>query len=299
MGHRHHEREITSEQRIRAAFFLNLGFTLFEVAGGIWTNSMAILSDALHDLGDTITLGMTWRFARMSGRRGDEVYTFGYRRFSLLGALLMSVVLFGGALVVLSQAIPRIISPQPTHAPGMFALAIVGVLVNGIAALRMHGGRSLSDRVVTWHFLEDVLGWLAVLVASVVIWIQDLPILDPILSLGITLYVLWNVGKRLRETFVILLQGVPEGLDIAGIAERIRQVPGVCDVHHTHLWSQDGQHHVLTAHIVSDDVDTYERAAGLRARVKESLQEVGIEHATIEIERKGGPPCLEGACFCP
>ncbi|MFO8034325.1 MAG: cation diffusion facilitator family transporter, partial [Candidatus Bipolaricaulota bacterium] len=223
MGHRHHGLEVSSERRIRTAFFLNLGFTLFEVAGGIWTNSMAILSDALHDLGDTITLGMTWRFTRMSKRQGDEVFTFGYRRFSLLGAVLMSVVLFGGALVVLSQAIPRIISPQPTHAPGMFAFAIVGVLVNGIAALRMHGGRSLTDRVVTWHFLEDVLGWLAVLVASVVIWIQNVPILDPILSLAITLYVLWNVGKRLRETFVILLQGVPEDMDLGQIEEVIRR----------------------------------------------------------------------------
>jgi len=296
MGHRHHEREITSEQRIRAAFFLNLGFTLFEVAGGIWTNSMAILSDALHDLGDTITLGMTWRFARMSGRRGDEVYTFGYRRFSLLGALLMSVVLFGGALVVLSQAIPRIISPQPTHAPGMFAFAVVGVLVNGAAALRMHGSHSLTDRIVTWHFFEDVLGWLAVLVASVVIWIQNVPILDPILSLAITLYVLWNVGKRLRETLVILLQGVPADMDLGKIEELIRSVSGVCNVHHTHLWSQDGVHHVLTTHVVSDSVDTYEQAADLRVRIKQALQAVGVEHATLEIERSDGPTCPDTEC---
>ncbi len=293
MGHAHHEHGhgSSSERRISTAFFLNLAFTLFEIAGGLWTNSMAVLSDALHDLGDSIALGLTWHFARISKRTGDEVFTFGYRRFSLLGALVMSIVLFAGGVVVLFEAIPRILSPQATNAPGMFALAIIGVLVNGIAALRMRGGRSVGERIVTWHFVEDVLGWVAVLIASVVMWFRDVPILDPILSVAITVYVLWNVGKRLKETLTILLQGVPTDVDIEDVENVIRRTPGVCDVHHTHIWTQDGEHHVLTAHVVVDKADSYEDVAAIRRAIKDDLRGFGIRHATIEVEDNDGSGC--------
>jgi cobalt-zinc-cadmium efflux system protein len=283
----------TSERRIGMAFFLNLAFTLVEIAGGLWTNSMAVLSDALHDLGDSIALGLTWQLARLSKRTGDEVFTFGYRRFSLLGALIMAVLLFGGGLLVLFEAVPRIASPQVSNARGMFALAIVGITVNGLAALRMRGGRSVSERIVTWHFIEDVLGWLAVLVASVVMWFREVPILDPILSILITLYVLYSVGKRLKETFVILLQGVPASVDVQRVEESIRATSGVCDVHHTHIWSQDGEHHVITTHVVIENADSYEQVAALRQRIKRGLERFGIRDATIEVESTDGPSCPE------
>lgn len=293
MAHAHHDDSSMAEGRIRAAFFLNLAFTLLEIAGGIWTNSLAVLSDALHDLGDSLALGLSWRFARISKREGDETFTFGYRRFSLVGALVMSVVLFGGGVVVLFESIPRILSPEPANVQGMLALAIVGVLVNGVAALRMHGGRSVGERIVTWHFVEDVLGWVAVLIASVVMSFRELPILDPILSIAITAYVLWNVGKRLKETMRILLQGVPANVDVRLVERAIRETPGVCDVHHTHIWSQDGEHHVLTAHIVTEDVGSYAAVAAVRGAVKERLRGLGIGHATIEVEADDGKGCLD------
>lgn len=304
MAHSHHGHSHgpSSEQRIGTAFFLNLAFTLIEIVGGIWTNSMAILSDALHDLGDSIALGLTWHFARVSKRRGDETFTFGYRRFSLLGALVMSIVLFAGGMVVLFEAIPRILSPERTNVQGMFALAIVGVLVNGIAALRMHGGRSVGERLVTWHFVEDVLGWVAVLIASIVMWFRDIPILDPILSIGITLYVLWNVAKRLKETLSILLQAAPSDVDLGMVEEQIRRTQGVCDVHHTHLWTQDGEHHVLTAHIVAVNTASYEEVSALRRTIKEDLKSLGIRHATIEVEANDGSGCPDegdGCRTCP
>jgi len=301
-SHHGHSHGPSSEQRIGTAFFLNLAFTLIEIVGGIWTNSMAILSDALHDLGDSIALGLTWHFARVSKRRGDETFTFGYRRFSLLGALVMSIVLFAGGMVVLFEAIPRILSPERTNVQGMFALAIVGVLVNGIAALRMHGGRSVGERLVTWHFVEDVLGWVAVLIASIVMWFRDIPILDPILSIGITLYVLWNVAKRLKETLSILLQAAPSDVDLGMVEEQIRRTQGVCDVHHTHLWTQDGEHHVLTAHIVAVNTASYEEVSALRRTIKEDLKSLGIRHATIEVEANDGSGCPDegdGCRTCP
>ena len=293
LAHVHHHHDSSSEGRIGVAFFLNLAFAVFELVGGLWTNSMAVLSDALHDFGDSIALGLTWHFTRLSKRRGDEIFTFGYRRFTLLGALVMSVVLFAGGLVVIFESIPRLLAPQSTDARGMLLLAGVGILINGIAALRMHGSRNLGERLVTWHFVEDILGWVAVLVAGLVMMVRDIPILDPALSILITLYVMWNVGRRLKETLVILLQGVPEGLDVASLERVMRSVEGVCDVHHTHLWSQDGEHHVVTTHVVTDVADSYMAVSRLRERLKEELRTLGISHATIEMEHVDGPTCSD------
>jgi len=285
-------------RRIGFAFFLNLAFTLVEVVGGIWTNSMAVLSDALHDLGDCAALGLGWHFQRVSRRAGDEVYTFGYRRFSLLSALVMSLLLLGGGMVVLYTAIPRLFAPQASDATGMLILAGVGIVANGLAALRMRGGRSLGERLVTWHLLEDVLGWAAILVTALVMRFFDLPILDPILSILITGYVFWNVAKRLRETLVILLQGVPRGVSLAKVEDAIRAVPGVCDAHHVHVWSQDGEHHVLTGHVVIAETESAERADDMRRHIKEELKRLGIGHSTLEIERHGGPCCDDEVGVC-
>jgi cobalt-zinc-cadmium efflux system protein len=214
----------------------------------------------------------------------------------------MSIVLFAGGVVVLFEAVPRILQPEATNVQGMFALAVVGVLVNGIAALRMQGGRSVGERIVTWHFVEDVLGWVAVLIASIVMWFRDVPILDPVLSIGITLYVLWNVGKRLKETLTILLQGVPADVSLGEVEAQIRGVPGVCDVHHTHIWTQDGEHHVLTAHVVARDTGSYEAVSMLRKSIKAELRALGIRHATIEIEANDGSGCPDegdGCRTCP
>jgi len=285
MAHEYH-REPSAGSRIGVAFWLNLAFALLEIVGGLWTNSVAVLSDALHDFGDSVALGLTWHFARLSERKGDETFTFGYRRFSLLGALVMSFVLFAGGFVVLSRAVERLLTPMASNATGMIYLAIAGVAINGVAALRTHGGRSLSERVVTWHFVEDVLGWLAVLVAGIVMSFTDVRILDPILSILITLYVLWNVGRRTKDTLVILLQGTPSNVTVEQVEDLIRAMPGVCDVHHTHIWTQDGERHVLTTHVVADEGTTLGDTGDLRRRIRESLEPLGILHATIEVERE-------------
>jgi len=285
MPHDHHH-EPTSDGRIGVAFWLNLAFALVEVAGGLWTNSVAVLSDALHDFGDSIALGLTWHFARVSQRKGDETFTFGYRRFSLLGALVMSFLLFAGGLVVLFEAIPRLFSPEAANAGGMIYLAIAGIVINGIAALRTHGGRSLTERIVTWHFVEDVLGWLAVLVAAIVMARTGIGILDPVLSILITLYVLWNVGRRLKDTLVILLQGAPPNVSVAQVEAMIQGIAGVCDVHHTHIWTQDGERHVLTTHVVAVDGTTLSDTNALRKRIRDRLRPIGIHHATIEVEHR-------------
>ena len=299
MAHSHeHAHKPSAGRRLSVAFFLNLAFAALEIAGGLWTNSLAVLADALHDLGDSLALGLTWRFAALAGRKGDATYTFGYRRFSLLGVLVMSAALFAGGIAVLTGAIPRILHPEPARATGMIALAVLGIVVNGAAALRMHGGRSLSERVVTWHFVEDILGWLAVLIAAIVMRATGLAIIDPILSVAITAYVLWNVGKRLKETLVVLLQGVPKGWTVDGIEAEIRTIPGVLGVHHTHVWTQDGEHHVLSTHVLCDPGASIRESSALRASIKTRLAEIGIPHATVELEPASGRDCADADDDC-
>jgi cobalt-zinc-cadmium efflux system protein len=218
-----HEHQHThgSTGNIKVAFFLNLAFTIFEIIGGIWTNSLAITSDALHDLGDSFSLGLSWYLENYAQRGKSERYSYGYRRFSLLGALSNIIILIVGGLFVLSQAIPRLLDPEPSNAQGMVLFAIVGVVVNGLAAMQMRGSPGFSARTVTWHLIEDVLGWVAVLIVSVVLLFTDLHILDPILSVLITLYVLYNALRGLRSMSALFLQAVPENVSVQEIEEQL------------------------------------------------------------------------------
>ncbi len=288
MGHEHsHSGHDHATENIRYAFFLNLVFTLFEIAGGIYTNSLAIMSDALHDLGDSLSLGLSWYLSKLSGKKRTEVFSYGYRRFSLLAAFINGLVLIAGSLIILSEAIPRLITPEHSNAMGMLIFAIIGVAVNGAAVMRLKGGKTMNERVVAWHLLEDVLGWVAVLIISIIMLIRDIHILDPILSILITFYILWNVGKNLKKTVMIFLQSVPESLEIKNIEKALLSTSGVKGVHDTHIWSLDGEHHVLTTHVIIGKDSTQQVAADIKFGAKVSLKEMGVSHITIEIETEG------------
>lgn len=282
-SHRHHN----STANIRIAFFLNISFALLEIAGGFWTNSMAILSDALHDLGDAFSLGLAWFFDNRAKKTSDHKYSFGYRRFSLLGALVNSLVLILGSIFILSRAIPRLLNPEASNAAGMALFAVVGIAVNGAAVLRLKGGKSLNERVVAWHLLEDVLGWAAVLAVSIVLFFKDVRILDPLLSVVITLYVLYNVAKNFRKTISLFLQGVPEEVDITSLEADILSLDNVESVHHTHVWSLDGANHVLTTHVVVENHTPRAAIVSLKGAIRELVENLDIEHTTIEVEHLG------------
>lgn len=288
MNHRdHHDRPHV--QSFKLVFFLNLGFTVFEFIGGLLTNSVAIMADAVHDLGDSFALGSAWYLERVSRRIGDERYTYGYQRFSLLGALITAAVLIVGSLFLLSEVIPRLMHPEAPNAKGMLFFAVFGVAVNGVGALRMGKARGLSARIVTWHLLEDVLGWAAVLAVGLVLLIKDIYILDPILSCLITAYVLANVLKNLRKAAAVFLQRVPEDLDLRQIEKAIRAMHPVIGTHHMHAWSLDGERHVLSTHVVVDTDAARDDVAGLRQRIRDLLKESNIEHSTVEIEYEDEP----------
>jgi cobalt-zinc-cadmium efflux system protein len=276
----HHQ----TSHNLRVAFFLNLGFTLAEIIGGLYTNSIAILSDAVHDLGDSVSLGMAWYLENLSRRERDDQFTYGYRRFSLLGALLTTSILLIGSIFILIEALPRLVSPQPTNAQGMLLFAVVGILVNGLAVLRLRHDETMNARAVAWHLLEDVLGWVAVLVVSVVLLFRPFYILDAVLSIGITMYIAWNVITNLRKTLALFLQGVPENIDIDEIDVRLRSIPDVQSTHHTHIWSLDGEHHVLTTHVVVEESLSKDSIVCLRRELQELLNSLAFTHSTIEIE---------------
>ncbi len=279
-GHHHHH----STKNIRAAFFLNFGFTIFEIVGGLLTNSVAILADAVHDLGDSLSLGLAWFLQYYSGKESDQHYTYGYGRFSLLGALINAIVLIFGSLWILSEAVPRLLAPEESNAPGIIGFALVGVAVNGAAALRLKGGLTMNERLITWHLLEDALGWVAVLIAGIVMLFVEAPIIDPILAVLFTLYVLFNVVKGFRSTISLFLQRTPNGVNVESIVQQFQQIKGVRDSHHTHLWSLDGDRNVLTTHLVISK--SANRADILR--IKQTSQRIArdlkVKHLTIEIE---------------
>jgi cobalt-zinc-cadmium efflux system protein len=272
---------------LKVAFFLNLIFTIFEISGGLWTNSLAILSNALHDLGDTFSLGFSWYLEKYSQREKDTLFSYGYQRFSLLAALINTMILVAGSFFIMSEAIPRLIKPEHSRVEGMLAFAVAGILANGIAALRLRGGKSFIARVVIWHFVEDVLGWVAVLVAGITLIFKDIPVLDPILSILIAAYVLYNVIKNLKKTLALFLQAVPENIDIEEVENRLRVITNVKSVHHTQVWSLDGIHHVLTTHIVIDGKATKDDIWQTKCAVKSLTDKMDFAHSTVEIEYEG------------
>jgi len=278
-SHNHH-----TEKDIRLAFFLNAGFAVAELIGGFFVNSVAIMADALHDFGDSLALAFSWRMESLAKKGSDKYYSYGYRRFSLLSAVVSAIVLMTGSIFVIYESIQRLFNPQPSDARGMFLFALVGIAVNGYAAFRTSRGKNLNSRIISWHLLEDLLGWVAVLVVSVVLFFSDLYILDPLLSILITVVVLFNVFKNFQKTIAVLLQGVPESIDISKIENEIKQMEMVNSIHHTHVWSLDGEENVLTTHIVLGLNAKKEHIRSIKDKIRELTRINGLSHTTIEFE---------------
>jgi cobalt-zinc-cadmium efflux system protein len=279
-----HSHTHSANTRIGWAFVLNVTFTVIEFVGGLLTNSTAIMADAVHDLGDSLSIGLAWVLSRFSEKDSNNEFTYGYRRLSLLGALINGLVLIAGSVWVLSEAIPKLLQPEMPVVEGMLGLAILGVMVNGFAAYKLSHGKTLNEKVLNWHLLEDVLGWVAVLIVSVVLLFVDWPILDPALSIVFTLYILFNVGKNLWSTTRLFLQAAPDKSLSESLHRSLSTLDDVRSVHHLHLWSLDGEHHVLTAHLVLQRALNLEQQLGLKRTIANRLREFDLAHTTIEFE---------------
>jgi cobalt-zinc-cadmium efflux system protein len=284
MSHNHTHNHTNTSRNFRTVFFLNFGFTLFEIVGGILTNSIAIISDALHDLGDSISIALAWFLEKYSHKKSDNKYTYGYGRFSLLGALINAMVLIIGSTFVLANAIPRIIEPQATNAEGMIIFAIVGVIVNGAAVFKLKNEESMNARVMMLHLLEDVLGWIAILAVAIALLFWQTYILDAILSIMITLYILFNVTVNLKKTISLFLQATPDHIQLDMIDEKLKSIDKVISSHHTHVWSLDGANHILTTHLIVEKSTTRDEIVKIKSKCKQLFEDLKMTHFTIEIE---------------
>ena len=267
---------------ILAAFILNLAFSVFELVGGLYTGSAAILSDALHDLGDAMSIGVSFFLERKSTRKPDATYTYGYARYSVLGGLITTAILLAGSVAVIGNGVVRIVNPVPIRYDGMILFAVIGAAVNLGAAYFTRHGDSLNQKAVNLHMLEDVLGWLVVLVGAVVMRFTDFALLDPLLSICVAVFILIHAIKNMKEVLDLFLVKMPRGVDVAELQEHLCHIPGVQDVHHIHIWSLDGLQNLATMHVVAQG-DTH----SIKDAVRQELAEHGIGHATLEMEAPG------------
>ena len=279
-----------SDKKIFAAFLLNLTFSVLEFVGGALTNSVAIMSDAVHDLGDAASIGLSWILERKSKKQPDEVYTYGYARFSVLGGLITTLILLLGSCLVIYNAIRRLINPEPIDYNGMIICAVVGVVVNLCAAWFTRQGDSINQKAVNLHMLEDVLGWVVVLVGAIIMRFTDISIIDPLMSIGVAVFILVNAWGNLKEVLSLFLVKNPHDKEVEEIKEHICEIEGVEGVHHVHIWSLDGRSNYATMHVV-----TNAEAHEIKEKIREELREHGIGHATLELE-KPGEHCHEEEC---
>lgn len=268
-----------TERNILIAFILNLAFSVFEFMGGLFIGSVAILSDALHDIGDAMSIGISFLLEKRSKRPPDATHTYGYGRYSVLGGLITTAILLFGSVAVIWHAVARIITPVEIDYSAMVVFAVIGAVVNLAAAFVTREGDSINQKAVNLHMLEDVLGWIVVLIGAVVMRFTDLSVLDPIMSMAVAVVILVHAAKNLKEVVDMFLEKTPESIDVNQIKEHLCEIVGVCDVHHIHIWSMDGQNHYATMH-VRTDAPSHE----IKEKIRMELQEHGIGHVTLELE---------------
>ncbi len=279
-----------THKNILIAFILNLGFSIFELIGGFFTNSIAILSDSIHDFGDAITIGVSYFLEKKSLKKPNSTYTYGYLRYSVLGSILTTSILVGGSLFVIFNSFKRLIYPIAVNYNGMIIIAIFGFTINLIASYFTKDGHSLNQKAVNLHMLEDVLGWLVVLIGSFLMKFTSINIIDPILSLGVALFILYHCYRNIKEIGNIFLEKIPQDLDLNKLKEELLKIKGIKDIHHVHIWSLDGNNNFATLHAV---VKKYDSA--YKKQIKAILQDFNINHSTIELEDET-ENCLNKDC---
>ena len=279
-----------TEKNIFIAFILNLAFSVFEFIGGVFTGSVAIISDAIHDIGDATSIGVAFFLEKKSKKQPDKKYTYGYARYSVIGSVLTTLILLFGSAMVIYNAVLRIINPSEINYNGMIIFAIVGVCVNFGAAILTRDGDSLNQKAVNLHMLEDVLGWVIVLIGAIAMRFTDLYIIDPLMSIGVAIFILINALKNLKDVLNLFLEKTPHGINIGEITEHICEVEGVLGVHHIHVWSMDGHNNYATMHVVVNG-----DAHIIKDKIRDELREHGIGHVTLELEAED-EHCHEEHC---
>lgn len=279
-----------SDKKILMAFLLNLFFSAIEFVGGTFTGSVAIISDSVHDLGDCLSIGISFFLEKISRKSPNKKYNYGYLRFSVLGGILQSAILLSGSILIIYNGVVRLINPIPINYNGMIILAVFGAAINLFAAYFTSGKASLNQRTVNLHMLEDVLGWLVVLIGAIIMRFTDITFLDSVLSIGVAIFIGINAVKNLVEALNLFLMKTPQNIDTDELEAHILKIDGVISVHHMHIWSVDSLSHLATLHVVAKE--DFER---IKKQIKEELRKHGISHSTIETE-KPNEVCIDTDC---
>ena len=263
------------------AFFLNLSYAIVEfIAGGIFGSS-AVLADSVHDLGDAIAIGISAFLETISNREEDSHYTLGYKRFSLLGALVTAVILMTGSVLVILGNITKLFHPQPVNDEGILWLGIIAVSINVLASLVVRKGKTKNESILSLHFLEDTLGWVAVILMAIVLRFTDWYILDPLLSLVISIFILSKAIPRFWSTLKIFLDAVPEGVDIKQVKSDLEQLDHVTSINQLNLWTMDGLEKNAIVHVCLKEIENMEVC---KESIRSKLKDCGFQNITIEVD---------------
>ncbi len=282
-SHSHHNHSL-SEENISVAFFLNLFFVFIEIVGGFITNSFAILSDAIHDFGDCLAIGIAFFFEKLSNKKPDKKYTYGYKRYSLLSAIITSLILVIGSIAIIFGSIERFKNPEEIKSLPMLIIAFFGVIINGLAALKTSHGKSANEKAINLHMLEDVFGWIAVLIGSIFIHFFKWYFVDTLLSVIISFFLLYHSVKNILDTVNVLLEKTPENFDIDEYTTNVLMIPGVENVHHIHIWSLNGECTLGTIHIKLREDFFPEKYSQTQKEVIQMSNSFGIDHITLQID---------------
>ena len=272
---------MSSKTSIWLAFFLNLSYAIVEfIAGGIFGSS-AVLADSVHDLGDAMAIGLSALLETISNREEDRQYTLGYKRFSLLGAMLTAVILMIGSVLVILENITKIAHPQPVNENGILWLGIIAVVINVLASLVVRKGKTKNESILSLHFLEDTLGWLAVILMAIILRFTDWYILDPLLSLVISIFILTKAIPRFWSALKIFLDAVPEGVDIKQVKKDLEQLDHVASVNQLNLWTMDGLEKNAIVHVCLEEIEHIEYC---KESIRNLLKDYGFQNVTVEVD---------------
>lgn len=272
--HHHHEK---AGQNLAFVFFMNLIFNIIVIAGGLATNSMAILTDCIHDLSDTISIAFAWALEKVSQKESTDDYTYGYQRFSILGAVIISVFVIIMALVILQEAIPRLFAPEGVDAGGMLIIAVIGIVFKSLSVYRLHRGETFNEKAIFFHQLGDVFEWVAILVLSLILMFWDgAPYLDPFVSIGIALWLIFNLGRNLIRSIKVLVQKTPDNFDVGEFKDSVNSIEGVNAIDDFHIWSLDGIDSVLTLKVSIDDIQ-------MQDKIKKEIYTISSKYHIVDI----------------
>ena len=281
----------TTDKNILIAFLLNVSFSIIELFGGLFTRSISIFSDAIHDFADAISIGISYFLEKKSKHKPDHKYTYGYIRYSILGALITTSILTVGSVLVIIGAVNRLFNPVTLNYDGMIIISIFGIVFNFLAAYMTKDGDSLNQKSVNLHMLEDVLGWIVVFIGAILIKFTNISYIDSVMSILIACYILFHALENLKSVLDLFLEKTPKNIDLDHLKKHLLAIKDVIDVHHIHVWSIDGVNSYATLHVVKKK----KKIDKVKLAVKEHLKEEGIVHTTVEIETED-EKCADNEC---